>query len=155
MYIQVLDYHDNQYIFYYDNKINIDTNLPSDATCTWNYNTFLKDCNLKFANIYVQGADSKDYCPESLAHHYDFYCTKIETYQNIYEKRKNAPNAKIIDEAYGSLIPVAPNKLLIRAASLLLGLFIPLMREMPEMMYQYDRDYVFNSDKFTNHFDFI
>jgi len=97
MYIQVLDYHDNQYIFYYDNKINIDTNLPSDATCTWNYNTFLKDCNLKFANIYVQGADSKDYCPESLAHHYDFYCTKIETYQNIYEKRKNAPNAKIID----------------------------------------------------------
>jgi nucleoside-diphosphate-sugar epimerase len=36
----------------------------------------------------------------------------------------------------------------------LLGLFIPLMREMPEMMYQYDRDYVFNSDKFTNHFDF-
>jgi len=36
----------------------------------------------------------------------------------------------------------------------LLGLFIPLMREMPEMMYQYDRDYVFNSDKFTAHFDF-
>ncbi|MGB5359182.1 MAG: NAD(P)H-binding protein [Eudoraea sp.] len=36
----------------------------------------------------------------------------------------------------------------------LLGLFIPLMREMPEMMYQYDRDYVFNSDKFNDHFDF-
>ncbi|MGB5429933.1 NAD(P)H-binding protein [Eudoraea sp.] len=36
----------------------------------------------------------------------------------------------------------------------LLGLFIPLMQEMPEMMYQYDRDYVFNSDKFNDHFDF-
>lgn len=36
----------------------------------------------------------------------------------------------------------------------LLGLFIPLMREMPEMMYQYDRDYIFNSDKFEKHFDF-
>ncbi|WP_019668966.1 NAD-dependent epimerase/dehydratase family protein [Eudoraea adriatica] len=36
----------------------------------------------------------------------------------------------------------------------LLGLFIPLMREMPEMMYQYDRDYVFNSDKFEKYFDF-
>ncbi|WP_297691142.1 NAD-dependent epimerase/dehydratase family protein [uncultured Eudoraea sp.] len=36
----------------------------------------------------------------------------------------------------------------------LLGLFVPLMREMPEMMYQYDRDYVFNSDKFDTHFDF-
>ena len=35
----------------------------------------------------------------------------------------------------------------------ILGLFIPVMREMPEMMYQYDRDYVFNSDKFENHFD--
>ncbi|MCM4150876.1 NAD-dependent dehydratase [Arenibacter sp. N53] len=36
----------------------------------------------------------------------------------------------------------------------LLGLFMPIMREMPEMMYQYDRDYVFNSDKFNSHFDF-
>jgi len=35
-----------------------------------------------------------------------------------------------------------------------LGLFIPVMREMPEMMYQYDRDYVFNSTKFTDCFDF-
>jgi nucleoside-diphosphate-sugar epimerase len=36
----------------------------------------------------------------------------------------------------------------------LLGLFNPIMREMPEMMYQYDREYIFNSDKFNNHFDF-
>lgn len=36
----------------------------------------------------------------------------------------------------------------------LLGLFNPIMREMPEMMYQYDRDYIFNSDKFTNQFTF-
>lgn len=34
----------------------------------------------------------------------------------------------------------------------LIGLFVPIMREMPEMMYQYDRDYVFNSDKFENQF---
>jgi nucleoside-diphosphate-sugar epimerase len=33
-----------------------------------------------------------------------------------------------------------------------LGLFIPIMREMPEMMYQYDRDYVFDSGKFTARF---
>ena len=36
----------------------------------------------------------------------------------------------------------------------LLGLFIPIMREMSEMLYQYNRNSVFNSDKFTNHFDF-
>ena len=34
----------------------------------------------------------------------------------------------------------------------LLGLFMPIMREMPEMMYQYDRDYVFDSGKFTSRF---
>ena len=33
-----------------------------------------------------------------------------------------------------------------------LGLFIPIMREMPEMMYQYDRTYFFDSSKFTNRF---
>jgi len=36
----------------------------------------------------------------------------------------------------------------------LLGLFTPIMREMPEMMYQNNRDYVFNSDKFLEHFNF-
>lgn len=33
-----------------------------------------------------------------------------------------------------------------------LGLFVPIMKEMPEMMYQYDRDYFFDSSKFTNRF---
>ena len=36
----------------------------------------------------------------------------------------------------------------------LLGLFIPIMKEMPEMMYQYDRDYVFDSSKFDKRFNF-
>lgn len=33
-----------------------------------------------------------------------------------------------------------------------LGIIIPVMKEMPEMMYQYDRDYFFDSSKFTEHF---
>ena len=36
----------------------------------------------------------------------------------------------------------------------ILGLFIPIMREMPEMMYQYDRDYFLDSAKFDKRFDF-
>jgi nucleoside-diphosphate-sugar epimerase len=36
----------------------------------------------------------------------------------------------------------------------LLGIFMPLMREMPEMMYQYDRDYLFDSSKFNSRFNF-
>ncbi len=34
----------------------------------------------------------------------------------------------------------------------LLGLFIPIMREFPEMMYQYEQDYIFNSSKFEKRF---
>jgi nucleoside-diphosphate-sugar epimerase len=37
----------------------------------------------------------------------------------------------------------------------IMGLFVPLLKEMPEMMYQYDRDYDFNSSKFESRFDFI
>jgi len=34
----------------------------------------------------------------------------------------------------------------------LMGIFAPLFRELSEMVYQYDRDYVFNSDKFEKRF---
>lgn len=34
----------------------------------------------------------------------------------------------------------------------LLGLFIPVMREFPEMLYQYENDYCFDSSKFENRF---
>lgn len=36
----------------------------------------------------------------------------------------------------------------------ILGLFIPIMKEMSEMMYQYDRDYFFDSSKFDRRFNF-
>ena len=36
----------------------------------------------------------------------------------------------------------------------LIGLFSPVMRELVEMMYQYEQDYVFNSDKFVTKFNF-
>ena len=42
------------------------------------------------------------------------------------------------------------NKIMVR----LIGLFVPAMRETLEMLYQYDKDYVFNSDKFEQRFSF-
>lgn len=36
----------------------------------------------------------------------------------------------------------------------LLGVFIPFLREMPEMMYQYDRDYFFDSSRFEKRFGY-
>lgn len=34
----------------------------------------------------------------------------------------------------------------------LLGLFVPIMREFPEMLYQYEQDYIFDSSKFEKRF---
>lgn len=36
----------------------------------------------------------------------------------------------------------------------IMGMFIPIMKEVKEMMYQYDRDYVFDSSKFEKRFNF-
>jgi nucleoside-diphosphate-sugar epimerase len=36
----------------------------------------------------------------------------------------------------------------------LMGIFMPVMRESVEMLYQYDKDYVFNSEKFEQYFSF-
>jgi hypothetical protein len=33
-----------------------------------------------------------------------------------------------------------------------MGLFVPIMKEIVEMLYQYDRKYVFNSTKFEERF---
>lgn len=67
----------------------------------------------------------------------------------------NPPTGKEWIEAIAQEIGVkakfqAAPKFLVR----IIGLFVPIMSEMVEMMYQYDRDYVFNSDKFENRFDF-
>lgn len=37
----------------------------------------------------------------------------------------------------------------------ILGLFIPIMKEMVEMLYQYDRTYVFDSSKFEKRFNIV
>ena len=34
----------------------------------------------------------------------------------------------------------------------ILGLFMPIMKEMVEMMYQYENDYVFDSSRFEKKF---
>jgi nucleoside-diphosphate-sugar epimerase len=49
-----------------------------------------------------------------------------------------------------------PNKIFIFRKWLikLLGLFIPVMKEMPEMLYQYEQDYIFDSSKFDKRFNF-
>lgn len=62
-----------------------------------------------------------------------------EGWINLFAKEMNTSNK----------YQVLPNWLL-----KILGLFIPIMKELPEMNYQYDRDYFFDSSKFNERFDY-
>jgi nucleoside-diphosphate-sugar epimerase len=57
----------------------------------------------------------------------------------LFAKEMNRPNRSLV-------LPVW----MIR----LIGIFMPVMKEFPEMMYQYDRDYFFDSSKFDKRFKF-
>ncbi len=64
------------------------------------------------------------------------------------------PTMKEYVEQIAAELGVAPkyrvaSKFLIGA----MGLFMPLMKELVEMFYQYDRDYIFDSSKFENRFN--
>lgn len=69
-----------------------------------------------------------------------------------------APNpltAKQWVEAFAQELQVKPKYRVVGKGFVrFLGLFIPAMRESVEMLYQYNRDYVFNSDKFESKFQF-
>ncbi len=68
---------------------------------------------------------------------------------------KNPPTGKEWIEMIAQEMDVKPDyqaapKLLVK----IMGLFMPIMKETVEMMYQYDRDYVFDSSKFETYFNY-
>jgi nucleoside-diphosphate-sugar epimerase len=68
----------------------------------------------------------------------------------------NPPTGQEWIEAIAGELGVKPGyRVLSKPMLRLLGAFVPVMKEMIEMIYQYDRDYVFNSEKFVNRFGFI
>jgi hypothetical protein len=59
-------------------------------------------------------------------------------------------------EAIAKELGVAPGfRVVSKFMARTIGVFVPIMKELAEMMYQYDRDYVFNSGKFEKRFDFV
>ena len=58
-------------------------------------------------------------------------------------------------ERFASQTGVAPKSQVAgKTLTKILGLFMPIMKELSEMIYQYDQDYVFVSEKFEKKFDF-
>ena len=67
----------------------------------------------------------------------------------------NPPTAKEWIESIAAELDVKPKYVSLPAWLVkITGIFVPVMKEMPEMMYQYDRDYIFDSSKFEKAFDF-
>lgn len=59
-------------------------------------------------------------------------------------------------ELFANELNVKPKLMMIPVWMLgLMGLFVPILKELKEMVYQYDRDYVFDSSKFDKRFNLI
>lgn len=68
---------------------------------------------------------------------------------------KEPPTGRQWIEAFANEMNVKPRIQLATALLIkIMGLFNPLMREFVEMLYQYDRDYIFDSSKFEKTFNF-
>jgi len=68
---------------------------------------------------------------------------------------KNTVTGREFIELFSKEMKV-PNKLFVMPMWMLrlAGIFVPVLKEMREMMYQYDRDYFFDSSKFDKRFNF-
>lgn len=68
---------------------------------------------------------------------------------------KNALTGRQFVELFSNQMKVN-NKIFVMPVWMIkiVGLFVPILKEMPEMMYQYDRDYFFDSSKFDKRFNF-
>ncbi len=67
-----------------------------------------------------------------------------------------AMTAQEMSDAFLKLIPSTKTKMQVLSKFMLsiLGLFIPILRELKEMMYQYESEYYFDSTKFEKHFGY-
>jgi len=102
---------------------------------------------------------------------------KIHSFTNVIDAARGTAILGNTPEAFGSVwhLPTSPQKLTGRqwvelfAAEMkvkpectvlpnfmlgLIGLFVPIMNELKEMSYQYDRNYFFNSNKFNQRFSY-
>lgn len=69
---------------------------------------------------------------------------------------KNPPTGSEWVQMVANELGVRPQSRVVgKSLTKIMGLFNPTMKEVYEMLYQYDKDYVFNSDKFEQKFAFV
>jgi nucleoside-diphosphate-sugar epimerase len=80
-----------------------------------------------------------------------------EAYNQVWHLPTSAEKLTMRDwiQLFADELKVAPKVLVLPKPMVsILGIFVPILREFKEMIYQYDRDYFFNSSKFEKRFNF-
>jgi len=130
----------------------------------------VKDKSLLMNTVYdnlVKGKKSQWFCNAKVVHSVSYApdlgkgTALLGNTETAYNQIWNLPTdpQKITGEEWISLFANEMNKsnkyqVLPSWGLKALGLFVPILKEMYEMRYQYDRDYYFDSSKFNNAFNY-
>lgn len=66
--------------YYHNGKLIFGQELPLELTKTWKYHPYIKNKNIKYANIYVDGKDYEEICPEHLKYEWNMLNAKAKSF---------------------------------------------------------------------------
>ena len=66
--------------FYSDKNLFFDQPLPETFDKTWKYHPYLKNKSIKYANIYANGKDYEEICPDHLKEDWTILNAKAKAY---------------------------------------------------------------------------
>lgn len=107
MLFQTLDNKKDCLGYFYNDKIYFNGNLPDAADSTWSYSYSLKNKNINYANLYCEGKNLNEVCPESLKQEWDSINKKLNAVYNSFEQSK-------INLRENCFFDLVPNKFLLQ-----------------------------------------
>ena len=99
MLFQALDEKDKCVGIYMNGKIHKE--LPTGITCTWKYSSFLKNFDIKYANILCEGKSLSEVCPEELREDYERIWSKLKAFYKSF----NISKISLQDHCFFDLVP--------------------------------------------------
>jgi len=72
---------------YADDKLNFNE-IPADLTRTWSYSPYLKGLDIEYANLYCEGKNLEDICPDIYKQELEYVNNKLIAYINSFISAK-------------------------------------------------------------------
>ena len=85
----------------YQNGQLVYNQVPTDLTKTWNYSSFLKECNIEYAFLYCEGKNIDQICPEKLQEQWKKNTHKLRAIYRAMAEAKVSLN----DNCFYDLVP--------------------------------------------------